>query len=296
MVARLQDFEEQRPYLMRLAYRMLGSVADAQDIVQDAYLRWHAAQTGDVENARAFLSTIVTRLCLDQLKSARHRRETYIGPWLPEPLIEDIGQPDQDAEEIADDVSVALMLALERLSPLERAAFILHDVFDMDFGEIAGTLDRTEAACRQLAARARAHMRDRRVRYSVSPAEGEQVVVAFLAASRSGDVSVLREILAAEVVLTTDGGGRKIAALRPICGLSKVVRFFAGIARKAGGQEPKWIEPLLINGMRGFASIEWDGTLQTTALDIKANRITAIYITRNPDKLRHLSARVPPTL
>ncbi len=293
MVGHLQDFEDQRSYLMRLAYRMLGSVADAQDIVQDAYLRWHAADTDNVENARAFLSTIVTRLCLDQLKSARHRRETYIGPWLPEPLIEDLGQQDTAAEEIADDVSVALMLALERLSPLERAAFILHDVFDMDFGEIAGTLDRNEAACRQLAARARAHMRDQRVRYSVSPAEGEQVVTAFLAASRSGDVSALRDLLAAGVVLTTDGGGRKIAALRPICGAPKVVRFFTGLARKAGGQEPKWIELLTINGMRGFASIEWDGTLQTTALDIQTNRIAAIYITRNPDKLRHLAARIP---
>lgn len=293
MVERLQDFEEQRPYLMRLAYRMLGSVVDAQDIVQDAYLRWHAAKTGDVENARAFLSTIVTRLCLDQLKSARHRRETYIGPWLPEPLIEETSQPDMATDEIADDISVALMLALERLSPLERAAFILHDVFDMDFGEIAGTLDRSQSACRQLATRARSHMRDQRVRYSVSRAEGEQVAAAFLAASRSGDVSVLRDLLAAEVVLTTDGGGRKIAALRPIYGMARVVRFFAGLARKAGGREPQWVEPLTINGMRGFASIEWDGTLQTTALDITIDRITAIYITRNPEKLRHVLARAP---
>jgi len=293
MVGRLQDFEDQRPYLMRLAYRMLGSVADAQDIVQDAYLRWHAAQTGDVENARAFLSTIVTRLCLDQLKSARHRRETYIGPWLPEPFIEETSPSDVAVEEIASDVSVALMLALERLSPLERAAFILHDVFDMDFAEIAGALDRSQAACRQLATRARAHMRDQRVRYSVSRAEGEQVVAAFLAASRSGDVSTLRDLLAAEVVLTTDGGGRKIAALRPICGMAKVIRFFSGLARKARGQKPKWVEPLTMNGMCGFASIEWDGTLQTTALDVSANRITAIYITRNPDKLRHVWPRVP---
>lgn len=281
-------FEAHRPHLARLAYRMLGSVADAQDIVQDAFLRWHSADRSEIANPRAFLSTVVTRLCLDQLKSARRQRETYVGPWLPEPLIEDANADQQSASEIADDVSMALMLALERLSPLERAAFLLHDVFDMGFDEVAETLGRAEPACRKLAARARTHMREARSRYTVTDAEHFRVAEAFLAASRAGDVETLRNLLAEDVVLTTDGGGRKIAALRPVIGADKVRRFFAGLARKAEGRRPVWSKCLKINGMAGFASIEWDETLQTTALEIVHRRIVAIYILRNPEKVTHV--------
>lgn len=298
--ASLHGFETHQNHLARLAYRMLGSVSDAEDVVQDAWLRWQEADKHRIGNPRAYLATVVTRLCLDQLKSARRRRETYVGPWLPEPLIEDPSLATSPDDDIADDVSVALMLALERLSPLERAAFILHDAFDMGFDEIAGALGRSEAACRQLAARARAHLSEARPRFSVAPAEAARMAEAFFAASRSGDATALRNLLATDAVLVSDGGGRKRAALRPVVGAAKIVRFFVGLLRKAGrtapGVRPDWFKPLLINGLPGFATIDPDGTLQTTTLEIVEGRIAAIYVTRNPDKLAHVARIVPTTL
>jgi RNA polymerase sigma-70 factor (ECF subfamily) len=290
------DFEAHRGYLTGLAYRMLGSVADAQDIVQDAYIRWHDAAPDGVRSPRAYLSQVVTRLCLDQLKSARRRRETYVGPWLPEPLLEDPALATDPDEPIAHDVSVALMLALERLSPLERAAFILKDVFDVGFDEIARSLDRDEAACRQLVARARAHIRQGRPRYEVAEDEGMRIAEAFFVASRQGDVAGLRDLLAENVVLRADGGGRKRSATRPLLGVDHVSRFFAGIAGKAeraGVSLTVWNRLMAINGMPGFVSVEADGTLQTTTLEISEGRIAAIYIMRNPDKLSHIQPLVP---
>jgi len=290
-------FEAHRGYLAGLAYRMLGSVADAQDVVQDAYLRWHSADAATVRAPRAYLSQVVTRLCLDHLKSARHRRETYVGPWLPEPLLNDPALMTGPVSDVASDVSVALMLALERLSPLERAAFILRDVFDCGFDEIARTVDRDEAACRQLVTRARAHVREGRPRYRVAEDEGSRIAEAFFAASREGDLDMLRNLLAETVVLRTDGGGRKPSARRPVLGSDHVGRFFAGIAgkaRKAGAPRlTLWKRLLTINGMPGFASVEADGTLQTTALEIADGRIAGIYIMRNPEKLKHIIPLVP---
>lgn len=288
-------FERHRAELFGLAYRMLGSVAEAEDVVQDAWLRWQEVEREKVENPRAYLSAIATRLCLDRLKSARQRREIYVGPWLPEPLLEDpslISLPD---EETSQDVSVALMLALERLSPLERAVFILHDVFEMGFDEVAKALGRSEAACRQLASRARASIHAARPRFAVRPDEGDSIAQAFFAASRSGDTSALRSLLAEAAVLHTDGGGRKRAALNLIGGAEKVCRFFAGLARKKRLQ-PVWSRQLLINGLPGIATMEADGTLQTMALEIEAGRIRAIYVVRNPDKLKHVAALLPPWL
>ncbi len=289
-------FEAHRGYLAGLAYRMLGSVADAQDVVQDAYLRWHSADVASVQAPRAYLSQIVTRLCLDYLKSARHRRETYVGPWLPEPLLDDPRLVTEAAPDVASDVSVALMLALERLSPLERAAFILRDIFDVGFDEIARTLDRDEAACRQLVARARAHVRENRPRYPVAEDEGSRITEAFFAASREGDLAGLRALLAENVVLHTDGGGRKPSARRIVEGDDHVSRFFAGIAgkaKRAGRRLTVWKRPLHINGLPGFVSVEADGTLQTTALEIVDERITAVYVMRNPEKLTHIAPLVP---
>jgi RNA polymerase sigma-70 factor (ECF subfamily) len=270
---------------------MLGSLTEAEDAVQEAYLRWHATDQGKVADARAFLSKTVTRLCLDQLKSARVRRETYVGPWLPEPLLEESGLVAETASEYAHDLSVALMLALERLSPLERAAFLLHDVFDMDFAQVAETLGRGEAACRQLAARAREHVRAARPRFTVEPDEGARLAEAFLTAARSGDAGALGRLLAADASLHSDGGGKKRAALNVIQGRDKIAAFFAGLARKqAATAAAIRVRPVRINDLPGFVTVEPDGTVQTIALEIAGTEIAAIYVVRNPDKLRHVSA------
>lgn len=276
-------FNAQQPRLVRIAYRMLGSLSEAEDIVQNAWLRWHDVDLARLETPAAFLSRIVTRLCLDHMKSARVRRETYIGSWLPEPLIEP-----EDAD-MADDLSLTLMMALERLSPLERAAFLLHDVFDVPLDEVAITLDREAPAVRQLAARARRHVRDTRPRYPVDRAEGARMAQAFLEAARSGDTGQLRMMLADDVVVQSDGGGKVHAFLNPITGQEKVLRMFEGITRKYGTGAFEMIVPLWIDGLPGYASLEGGGLLQATALEFQDERITAIYITRNPDKLERVA-------
>lgn len=276
------DFEGHRRHLTGLAYRMLGSVAEAEDVVQDAYLRWHGADRSEVEDARAFLSRVAIRLCLDRLKSARARRESYVGPWLPEPVVEDA--PSDDPL----DLSMTLMLALERLSPLERAAFLLHDVFDVDYDEVARALGRNSAACRQLAARAREHVRESRPRFPVEPEEGARIASAFLDAARTGDAACLTRLLAEDAILQADGGGKRLAALAPIVGRDKVTRFFVGIARKADPSAVYKFTPARINGQPGYVVEEPDGSIHTTSLDVRDGRVAAIYIVRNPDKLRHL--------
>lgn len=285
--------QQHRGYLLGLAYRLLGEVAEAEDVLQDAYLRWHGTERAAIDNARAYLSTVVTRLCLDRLKEARRRRETYIGAWLPEPLLEDLPLTAASATDVAEDVSFALMLALERLSPLERAAFLLHDVFDMGFEEIAVVLGRSAVACRQLASRARANVRAARPRFPVTPEEGARLANAFFEASRSGDTATLQTLLAEAATFHSDGGGRKLAALRPIVGADKLCRLFAGLARKAKGARPLWRCATTVNGLPGFVTVEHDGTLQTTALEIAGARIVAIYVMRNPDKLTHVLPLLP---
>ena len=275
-----------RGRLLGLAYRMLGSRSDAEDIVQDAYLRFAGAQ--DVHNAEAFLVTVVTRLCLDRLKSARAQREVYVGPWLPEPVFDAEGLSADAATELADDLSFALLLALDRLSPLERAAFLLHDVFDTPFSEIAAMLDRAEAACRQLATRARRAVRDERPAPTATPDNHARLLQAFGEAVTSGDVARLVELLREDAVAITDGGGRKTAARNPIQGADKIARFFIGLAGKNAGHEIR-VEPAMINGAIG-ALLYLDGELDhTMSMAISGEKIAAIYIVRNPDKLRHLA-------
>jgi RNA polymerase sigma factor (sigma-70 family) len=276
----LEDFETQRPRLQRLAYRMLGSVAEAEDIVQEAWIRWQAVDAGTVEAPGAFLSRTVTRLCLDQMKSARVRRETYVGNWLPEPVFE----PPQD-ELPLDELTLTLMLALERLSPLERAAFLLHDVFGVPLDEVALTLHREAPAVRQLAVRARSHVQESRTRYPVGREEGDRLARAFYSASCQGDLEGLRAILTESVVLQADGGGKAHAFLRPIMGQDRVLRLFGGLHRKLTTAPSVLVRWAWIDGLPGFVSYERDGALQTTALEIEGGRIRAIYITRNPDKL-----------
>jgi RNA polymerase sigma-70 factor (ECF subfamily) len=273
-----------RGRLLGLAYRMLGSRNDAEDVVQDAYIRFAGAQ--DVNNPEAFLVTIVTRLCLDRLKSARAQREIYVGPWLPEPVFDAEGLSADAATELADDLSFALMLALDRLSPLERAAFLLHDVFDVPFATVAAMIERSEAACRQLATRARRAVRDARTPPASAPEGHARLLNAFSEAVVSGDLSRLTSLLREDAIALTDGGGRKTAALNPIRGADKVARFFIGVAHKNAGSVLR-IEPTMINGSVG-ALLYMDGELDhSLSMAIDGDRIAAIYIVRNPDKLRH---------
>lgn len=274
-------FDALRPKLIRIAYRMLGSVADAEDVAQDASIRWLAADRNEVKEPEAFLRRIVTRLCLDLLKSARRRHETYVGPWLPEPMIE-------DAEDEIDDVTLPLMLALERLSPLERAAFLLHDVFGVAFDEIAETIGRDTAACRQLASRARANVRAERPRFDVPKEHGMEIAAAFFAASRGGDMQRLQSMLAADITIYSDGGGKRSAATVPIVGIEKVLTVHRALAQFFTENPSSLVSCGNINGLPGFITREADGMLQTTALAIENGKIAGIYIMRNPDKLRHL--------
>ena len=228
-------FDPLRPKLMRVAYRMLGSVADAEDMVQEAFIRWMGADRTAVLEPEAFLRRTVTRLCLDQLKSARQQREVYAGPWLPEPVVEEV--------EEEEDVTLPLMLALERLSPLERAAFLLHDVFGVGFEEIAETIQRSPAACRQLAARAREHVREARPRFRVEKQRGLEIANAFFAASRNGDMGALGAMLAADVSLYTDGGGKRSALGRPVLGFDQVMKMCAALAAFLREHGRPWSAP-----------------------------------------------------
>ncbi|MCV3764712.1 sigma-70 family RNA polymerase sigma factor [Rhizobium sp. TRM95796] len=277
-------FETHRPRLLRIAYRMLGSRSEAEDVVQNAWLRWVASDRSGVSAPYPFLARVVTRLCLDEMKSARARRETYVGAWLPEPLVE---TQEESLEE--DDLTLTLMMALERLSPLERAAFLLHDVFGVPLGEVADTLHREAAAVRQLAVRARRNIQAARPRFPVERVEGERIARAFFAASTSGDTATLRTLLAENAVLRADGGGKVLAFINPITGLERLLRLYDAVRGKWGEGWAEMLEPVWIDGLPGYISRERGGILQTTALAIEDGRITAIYITRNPDKLRHVA-------
>lgn len=268
-----------RSKLVRVAYRMLGSVQDAEDVVQETFIRWMKVERRDVREPEAFLRRTVTRLCLDQLKSARHQREIYIGPWLPDPVVE---------EHDVEDVTLPLMLALERLSPLERAAFLLHDVFGLGFEEVAATVDRDAVACRQLAARARGHVRDARPRFEVDEQRGLALAEAFFAASRSGDMKAIGAMLAADVSVHADGGGKRPAATEPVVGFDAVMKLQGYLAAFFHKNASTLVRVGFVNGLPGFITQEADGELQTTALEIENGKIAAIYVVRNPDKLRHL--------
>jgi RNA polymerase sigma-70 factor (ECF subfamily) len=289
------SFEPFRQRLLGLAYRMLGSVADAEDAVQETYLRWHGTDRGNVLDPRAFLMTTTTRICLSMLTSARARREEYVGPWLPEPVVDTRALAPDSRTELAEDLSIALLLTLDRLSPLERAAFLLHDVFDFSFGEVAAALERGEAACRQLAARARAHVREVRPRGATSPsarsgeidAKHAQLISAFLAATRSGDLNALTQLLASDVRVITDGGGKVSAARDVLDGADRAARFFVDVARK-GWREDFTLHFVTMNGLPGVVVRALDGSVQTATFEIEGDVIRALYVVRNPDKLRHL--------
>jgi len=285
------SFEPHRRRLLGLAYRMLGSMAEAEDAVQEAYLRWHDADRERVAEPRAFLITTTTRICLDVLKSARVRREEYVGPWLPDPVTDTAALAPDTQTEMAEDLSVALLLALDRLSPLERAAFLLHDVFDYSFTQVADTLGRNEAACRQLASRARTRVREARPASLQAPRPGKhaELLSAFINASRTGDVATLTHLLASDVKLVTDGGGKVTAALNVIEGADRVAAFLAGVVRK-GWTDDTTVRFDTINGLPGLIVSAPGGLVQTNAFEIEGDVVKAIYVVRNPDKLRHLAS------
>ena len=299
------SFEPYRRRLLGLAYRMLGSMADAEDAVQETYLRWHGVDRNHVSDPRAFLMTTTTRICLDMLTSARARREEYVGPWLPEPVVDTTALAPDSRTELAEDLSIALLLTLDRLSPLERAAFLLHDVFDFSFSEVATSLERSEAACRKLAARARAHVRAARPRGAVAPparpgeidAKHALLMSAFAAATQSGDLIALTQLLANDVRVVTDGGGKVAAALNVIDGADRAARFLVGVTRKRPGawwRDEFTVRFATINGLPGVIVDSPAGPVQTAVFEIEGDHIRALYVVRNPDKLRHLAAASTP--
>jgi RNA polymerase sigma-70 factor, ECF subfamily len=286
-MTRAEEFQELRPLLFSIAYRILGSVSEAEDAVQETWLRY-AASPAQPASAKAFLSAVVTRVSIDVLRSARVRREEYPGPWFPEPLLTDPYQDPQRSAELADSVSMAALLLLERLSPLERAVFVLREVFDFGFPEVASAVGRSEAACRQLAVRARRHMDEGRPRFEADRREREELAGRFFDAFREGDVDGLRELLAADVQLVGDGGGKAPALARSIIGADKVARVLASIF--------PWLvridvtlEPREVNGQPGAIFRDRDGkVLGTLTLDVLDGQIQTIRSVSNPDKLGHV--------
>ena len=287
-MTRVEDFEGLRPLLFSIAYRLLGSVGEAEDAVQETWLRWEASGVEPV-SVKSYLSTIVTRVSLDVLRSARVRREAYPGPWFPEPLLEDPYEEPERAAELADSVSTAALLLLERLSPLERAVFVLRDVFGFGFGEIASAVDRSEAACRQLASRARRHMEEGRPRFAVDRREREELASRFFDALRVGDVDSLREVLAADVQMVADGGGKgPLFGRGMFFGIDHVARVIQ-VAAQTFAPLDVVIEELEINGQPGAVFRDGTGKVGgTMVLDVVDGQIVAIRGVTNPDKLTHL--------
>jgi RNA polymerase sigma-70 factor, TIGR02957 family len=278
------EFEAHREVLMGVAYRMLGSVSDAEDIVQDAWLRWREARA--VESPRGWLVRVVSRLCLDRLKSARVKREHYFGTWLPEPLVERAGvENGARGDEVDESVSIALMLVLEKLSPAERAGFLLHEVFGYDFAEIADILEKNEAACRKLVSRARARVRAERPRFATSHAEHEELMRRFLTACRGGDIEPLLALFGEEVALYSDGGGKAPAVPKVLTDREVIAKFFVGVVRNLEAEDHE-IRPTRFNGAPGVLFVVEGKIVSALSLDVREGRIAAIYGHRNPDKLR----------
>ena len=280
-------FDRHRPLLFSVAYRMLGSVMEAEDVVQEAYLRWQKASGGEIRSPKSYLSAIVTRLSIDRLRSAKARREEYVGPWLPEPLATGEGSDVADAVALDETLSMAFLVLLESLSPVERAVFLLREVFDYDYDEISRLVGKSEANCRQIARRARQSVAARRPRFESSPEQEERLMGSFLEACMGGDMEGLLELLAEDITLWSDGGGKVRAALNPIHGSDKVARFLLGILSKA--PPGLVVRRARINGQPGIIGYYADGQPQSvTTLDVADERIRAIRILVNPEKLKNV--------
>lgn len=286
-MSRTEEFEELRPLLFAIAYRILGSVSEAEDAVQESWLRWEASPT-EPRSTKAFLSAVVTRVSIDVLRSARVRREAYVGPWFPEPLLTDPYQDPERSAELADSLSMAALVLLERLTPLERAVFVLREVFGFGFPEIASSVERSEAACRQLAVRARRHMDAGRPRFEADRKEREELADRFFGAFREGDVDGLQELLAGDVTMVGDGGGKAPQFAQSIVGAENVARVFAALS-------PQFlsigvvVEPRRINGQPGAIFRDRDGkVVSTLVLEFLDGQIQTIRSVLNPDKLGHV--------
>jgi RNA polymerase sigma-70 factor (ECF subfamily) len=287
METRAEVFASARPLLFSIAYRMLGSVMDAEDLVQDAYLRWQDASDIDVRSPRAYLTTIVTRLAINHLRSARTKRETYVGPWLPEPLVT---EDTPDHVELAESLSLAFLVLLERLSPNERAVFLLHDVFDFEYAEIAEIVDKTEANCRQLLARAKKRVATPGPRFESDPAQAQRLTEGFTEAARAGDMEGLLAVLAEDITLWADGAGKiPGAALKPVHGATPVARFVLGVMSRFV-PAATILRPAEINGQPGFIVYVSGRPFSALIFDVRDGRIHTIYVVANPDKLRTLPA------
>jgi RNA polymerase sigma-70 factor (ECF subfamily) len=279
-------FEQHRPQLVRVAYGVLGSIGAAEDVVQDAWLRLLRVDAGEIDDLRAWLTTVVGRLAMDALKHEQRRRERYIGEWLPEPLVESPA----DVTALDEKVTTALLVVLERLSPAERTAFVLHDVFDIPFDEVAEAVGRSPAAVRQLALRARRHVDAGKPRFPASPEEHERIVLAFAGAWRAGDLDQLLALLDPAAVLRADGGGQVPSARKPLFGAQRIARALVGLKRaSADGGRTIRHEIADVNGAPGLI-VDDGGVLSVISLTIDAGRVVAVDIVRNPDKLRHVAA------
>jgi RNA polymerase sigma-70 factor (TIGR02957 family) len=287
MSAATDAFVGHRNLLFTVAYEMLGSAADAEDVLQETWLRWSEVDLAEVREVRAYLVRITTRLALNRIRTLARRRESYVGPWLPEPLLT---APDVAEDvELADSVSTAMLMVLETLSPTERAVFVLREVFDVPYDEIAAAVDKSPDAVRQIAHRARNHVEARRPREVISPAQRREVLDRFMAAVATGDIQGLMDVLAPDVVLITDGGGQKKAALRPIQGVEKVLRFLASVMPDDGSASAA---PAVVNGGPGLRLLLGDELDTIATMRVDGDKVTELYLVRNPDKLARVADEV----
>lgn len=286
-------FEAERARLTRLAYRMLGERGAAEDVVQETWLRWAKTDTTTINNPAAWLTRAASRLAIDALRKAKARREDYIGPWLPEPEVAPFDEEDGE-DDRAERVSLGFLHVLERLTPDERAAFILHDAFDCGYDEIAAALNKTEPACRKLVSRARERVRSGRPRFETDRAQQQRVLTTFLAAAQTGDTAAMKALLTSDAVVYSDGGGKVRAALRPLVGPDDAVHVLSSVARKYAGVVAQ-VRPISVNGQYGLA-VELEGALSTIyTADIEGGRIARLFILRNPDKLARAEAALTPS-
>lgn len=284
-------FENYRPVLFRQAYGMLGRVAPAQDAVQETFIRWQKQDINQINSYRAYLSTIVNRLCLDELKSARNRRKQYIGPDLPEPILDEHTETPEEEIEMVESLSMALLVVLNQLSPVQRAVFILREIFDYDYDEIADVVQKTTLNCRKIAQRARDQIRKQEPRFEKNKDKQQKLIATFLDAVQGGDLSEIESMLAEEAILYSDGGGKVTAARKPVAGAAKIAKFLVGIQKQFPAAE--WsIERKQVNGEPGMI-IRREGELYNIwSFHIEESEIQSIYVVLNPDKLKHLKKQL----